>query len=269
MARKDKVQPNIGKYTYTLYEEFVRLVQRVSGLTTTNIPEGSNLYFTDERAQDAVGSILLNTATIDLTYDDSGADIFADLKDTTVVAGTYGSATQIPVYTVDAQGRLIASTHVTATNAFANSLLNIVDQKAQNTNGGTFTSGTWRTRDLNTVRTNEIAGASLAANQITLPAGTYFCEWSAPMHENNNTVNPHTSRIQNITDATTLLNGATCTAASDGTTHSLGVGRFTLAASKTLELQHQLTNTQTTTGFGRAANFSVEIYSQISIWKVA
>ena len=61
-------------------------------------------------------------------------------------------------------------------------LLHIRDEKAQNTAGGTFTSGAWRTRDLNTVKTNEITGASLAANQITLPAGTYWVEWSAPAY---------------------------------------------------------------------------------------
>jgi len=40
-------------------------------LTTSNIAEGSNLYFTDERAQDAVGATLTDTASIDLVYDDA------------------------------------------------------------------------------------------------------------------------------------------------------------------------------------------------------
>lgn len=48
-------------------------------LTTTNIAEGSNLYFTDERAQDAVGSALGNTGTINLTYNDAGNAITADI----------------------------------------------------------------------------------------------------------------------------------------------------------------------------------------------
>jgi len=46
--------------------------------STTNLPEGSNLYFTNERAQDAVGNILTNTATINLTYNDAGNTITAD-----------------------------------------------------------------------------------------------------------------------------------------------------------------------------------------------
>ena len=42
--------------------------------TTDGLTEGtSNLYFTDERAEDAVGAILTDTATVDLTYSDNGA----------------------------------------------------------------------------------------------------------------------------------------------------------------------------------------------------
>jgi len=44
----------------------------------------------------------------------------ANLANTTVAAGVYGSATQTPQYTVDAQGRLTASTNVTITPAFSN-----------------------------------------------------------------------------------------------------------------------------------------------------
>ena len=52
-------------------------------------------------------------------------------------------------------------------------LLHMRDEKANGTQGGTFTSGSWYTRDLNTVVTNEINGASLSSNQFTLPAGDY------------------------------------------------------------------------------------------------
>lgn len=48
-------------------------------LTTTDINEGTNLYFTDERAQDAVGNILTDTATVDFTYDDGANTISADV----------------------------------------------------------------------------------------------------------------------------------------------------------------------------------------------
>jgi hypothetical protein len=42
--------------------------------TTDGLTEGStNKYFTDERAEDAIGAILTDTATVDLTYNDNGA----------------------------------------------------------------------------------------------------------------------------------------------------------------------------------------------------
>jgi hypothetical protein len=41
---------------------------------TDGLSEGStNKYFTDERAEDAIGAILTDTATVDLTYSDNGA----------------------------------------------------------------------------------------------------------------------------------------------------------------------------------------------------
>lgn len=47
----------------------------------------------------------------------------------------------------------------------------IQDQKSSGTDGGTFTSGAWRTRTLNTTVLNTIgAGFSLSSNQFTLAA---------------------------------------------------------------------------------------------------
>lgn len=48
-------------------------------LTTTNINEGTNLYFTDERAQDAVGTILTDSSSIDFTYNDGTPSITASV----------------------------------------------------------------------------------------------------------------------------------------------------------------------------------------------
>lgn len=49
----------------------------LSGFSTTDLAEGTNLYFTTERAQDAVGGALTDTASIDFTYDDAGNSISA------------------------------------------------------------------------------------------------------------------------------------------------------------------------------------------------
>jgi hypothetical protein len=51
----------------------------IDAITTTVIEEGTNLYFTDERAQDAVGTILVDGTTIDFTYTDGTPSITAEV----------------------------------------------------------------------------------------------------------------------------------------------------------------------------------------------
>ncbi len=75
--------------------------------STDNISEGTtNKYFTDERAQDAVNNALIAGVALSKTYDDNSNTITIDLDNTAVTAGSYGSQTKIPTFTVDAQGRL-------------------------------------------------------------------------------------------------------------------------------------------------------------------
>jgi len=51
----------------------------LAAFSTTNLAEGTNLYFTDERAQDAVGAALAATSTIALSYADPTPAITADI----------------------------------------------------------------------------------------------------------------------------------------------------------------------------------------------
>lgn len=55
----------------------------LGSFSTTNLSEGSNLYFTDERAQDAVGTILTDSSTVDFTYNDGANTIAAAVIDNT------------------------------------------------------------------------------------------------------------------------------------------------------------------------------------------
>ena len=76
----------------------------LSGFDTDDLNEGStNLYFTDGRVETAVDNYLVGGTG--LSYS-SGQ---FDLDDTAVTAGSYGSSTEIPTFTVDAQGRLTAA----------------------------------------------------------------------------------------------------------------------------------------------------------------
>lgn len=72
-------------YNGTIWEKSLNSnsVVSVNGFTgivvidTDDIAEGANLYFTDERAQDAVGTILVDTASVDLVYTDGTPSITA------------------------------------------------------------------------------------------------------------------------------------------------------------------------------------------------
>ena len=62
-----------------------------TGITLTENNDGANetltidsTQYTDEQAQDAVGNILTDTATIDFTYDDTTPTITADVKDNSI-----------------------------------------------------------------------------------------------------------------------------------------------------------------------------------------
>jgi len=64
--------------------------------------------YTNEEAQDAVGTILVDSSNIDFTYSDATPSITADLIVTGVTAGSYGSAlgASYATFTVDNKGRL-------------------------------------------------------------------------------------------------------------------------------------------------------------------
>lgn len=145
-------------------------------------------------------------------------------------------------------------------------VLHVRDEKAANTAGGTFTSGAWQTRTLNTGKVNEIDGASLATNQITLPAGTYEVEaWAI-----GNNCGSHKLRLYNTTDGADLVIGMSMAHGATTNNAALLKGRFTLTGTKVIELQHRCASTQATTGFGMASNLDskVEVYADVFIKEV-
>jgi hypothetical protein len=139
------------------------------------------------------------------------------------------------------------------------------DEKTSGTNGGTFTSGAWRTRDINATQVNTITGASIASNQITLPAGTFYVEVSAPAFA----VDQNQARLQNITDSTTTIIGqCSYTAPAVCAASAIIVGQFTITSSKTFEVQHQCNYTRANDGFGTQNAFGTQVYTTVSISKV-
>jgi len=142
----------------------------------------------------------------------------------------------------------------------------VVDQKSSGTNGGTFTSGAWRTRDLNTEQADSDGLCSLSSNQITLAAGVYRCRIILPAYQTQR----HKSRLYNTTAAAVILDGSSeyGVPGVNVQTHSFIVGQFTIAASQALEIQHRTNTTSATVGFGVASNLATEIYTQAQFWRL-
>lgn len=69
---------------HSQYHNDARAESWLGTKSTSYLPEGGNLYFTDERAQDAVGTILTDSTTIDLTYTDGTPSITADIVATSI-----------------------------------------------------------------------------------------------------------------------------------------------------------------------------------------
>lgn len=140
---------------------------------------------------------------------------------------------------------------------------------ASGTNGGTFTSGSYATRVLNT-QAGDTTFCSISSNQFTLVPGTYRISATCP----SSNVALARARLQNISDTATTLQGQNTHTGTSGSSFTVAQfclvqGTFTITASKTYEIQHRCSSTLATTGWGSACSFSdSEIYTNVIIEKL-
>ena len=176
--------------------------------------------------------------------------------------------------TIGAAGQVLQNSSTPGTLEFGTvgkfvSCALLIDQKSQDTAGGTFTSGAHRVRDLNTEVFDPDNIVTLSSNEFTLAsAGSYVIQWFAPCYKVDNNV----SRLREVTDGT-IREGTNSFAhsATQIQVHSEGMARVTQTGSKTYRIEHKSTATKADNGFGvaSAAVAGYDTFTMVTIWKEA
>jgi len=154
----------------------------------------------------------------------------------------------------------------------------VQDQKSSNTDGGTPTTDAWTTAVLNTSVINTITDASLASNEITLPAGRYRVKarkvFAATGESRIRFKTVDSSDVVILSESIHAGNVISTNSANAivGVTAMLD-GEFEIATSTDFVLQYYVNVNQHTTatqGLGIPSNISgaVEIYATVTIEEI-
>ena len=192
------------------------------------------------------------------------------MADGTLKVGTITTSSGSGTITLGQSGETISvPTGVTTSNLgrFESQLLHVQDQQASG-NAGASVVG-FQTRNLNTILTNEITGASLSSNQITLPAGTYFIDAEVPGYF----CARHNAHLNNDTDGAIIgvdIGAYTHNTKANVVTHSFIKGRFTISSQKNFSIT-QYFQVAFSAGLGISASNGVttSIYANVRIWRTA
>jgi hypothetical protein len=139
------------------------------------------------------------------------------------------------------------------------------DQKAAASHGGTFTSGAWRTRTLNTEVRDSGGLCTLSSNEFTFTVAGWV-EWSAPGME----VSSHQTRLYNVTDAVATAAGTSENAFDAQGIATRSCGGAAVVAGKAYRIEHQCSSTQADFGFGGGSGFAAnEIFTRVQFWRTA
>ncbi len=142
----------------------------------------------------------------------------------------------------------------------------LADVKGVNADGGTFTAGAWRTRDLNTELADPDGIVSISSNQFTLQAGSYFLEASAPAYQ------PSRHKLKLYQTSGTAADIAFGTGTFTSNTIAIQSTaflscRFTISTATTYQIRHYVQESKSGNGLGVAISQGVELYCMVKIFK--
>lgn len=189
---------------------------------------------------------------------------------------TTGSTVSLTNYSIITAGSNITITSASAcggqliihSTSAGSDYIHVRDEKSSGTAGGTFLSGSWIARAINTEVSDSGSHASISGSQIILAAGTYLCDIICPACQ----VDHHRGVLYNTSASSAIIYGtnATASTAAAVTTLSNIRGKFILGSQSALEIRHRATTDGGGESFGYASNFGVnEVYTDAQFWKIA
>ena len=203
------------------------------------------------------------------TVDNSGVSVTAGVGTFSSVRGDHhgdgANLTGIPA----SQLVGICTAGLTKTGGFGkfSSYAVIAKVRASDAGGfGSYTTGDWRTRDIDTEITDEDDIVSISSNQFTLQAGTYLINFGCTMFH----IQTHAIRLQNVTDGTTAgVGNPNAGYTYSATLFTTGVCRVTIASAKAFEVQGYPQTTKATNGMGYAMTGGSCHETRVEIYKEA
>ena len=245
------VAENTGTEDIPVWTERARMVIATGIWTYTAIPVGP--------AEDPTTvNQLSRKAYVDTKVSLTGNESVAGIK-------TFGSIPVLPASDPTTDNQAARKAYVDS-RVFAPSTALLQNRQAQNTGGGTATSGSWGTIPLNTEQedTDSIVDSS-ALPAFSLGAGTYMIQASSAFMN----VTDCQMRLYNVTDAEVTIVGPSCLMSNDDSIQSNLIGTFTIAGTKQFRLEYRVSVTFATYGLGSPANFGTEVYQQVFITKLS
>lgn len=191
---------------------------------------------------------------------------------------TTGAAVVISSADPPTAGQILKATSATsaiwtdeALTSFGTKMWILMDVKPNSTNGGTFSSGGWQKRELNTMHYSDGSEITLDGNnnRFNIAPGKYYIRAIAPAYSCGH----HKIRVSNSSNSTVYGYGtsAICSSSNAHITYSEANLVMNVASSMLLQIDHRCQTTRATTGFGIANGFGTgidEVYTQVIIQKI-